>query len=218
MLVIEDAEAIRLAVCSALRDAGYTVQDHPDGDGLEHWLTTFRPDLVLLDLILPGRDGFDLLDVVRARCDAGVIVLTARDGLPDRLRGLQSGADDYVVKPFDLAELTARVTVVLRRLHRVPATIQVDDLVIDTAAGLVQRGATAIELTSTERRLLDHLAAHRGQVLSKAQLLTAVWGYEDYDPNLVEVHISALRRKLEAGGDRILHTVRGAGYVLGSRR
>jgi DNA-binding response OmpR family regulator len=155
--------------------------------------------------------------VVRARSDAGVIVLTARDALPDRLRGLHSGADDYLVKPFDLDELTARVTVVLRRLRRVPATIQIEDLVVDTAAGLVLRGSTAIDLTSTERRLLDYLATHRGQVLSKTKILTAVWGYEDYDPNLVEVHICSLRRKLEAHGGRLLHTVRGVGYLLGSR-
>lgn len=215
--MIEDADAIRLAVCTTLRDTGYTVHDQPDGTGLEDTLGSFRPDLVVLDLMLPGRDGFELLEVVRVRGETGVIMLTARDGLPDRLRGLRSGADDYVVKPFDLAELTARVGVVLRRLDLVPATVEIDDLRIDTTAGLVRRGTETIELTSTERRLLDYLATQHGRVVSKTKILTAVWGYDDYDANLVEVHISALRRKLEAHGDRILHTVRGAGYVLGSR-
>lgn len=215
--MIEDADAIRLAVCTALRDTGYTVHDQPDGAGLEDVLGSFRPDLVVLDLMLPGRDGFELLEVIRSRGGTGVIMLTARDGLPDRLRGLQSGADDYVVKPFDLAELTARVGVVLRRLDLLPATVEIDDLHIDTAAGLVRRGTATIELTSTERRLLDYLVTQRGRVVSKTKILTAVWGYDNYDANLVEVHISALRRKLEAHGDRLLHTVRGAGYVLGSR-
>ena len=143
---------------------------------------------------------------------AGVLLLTARDGIDDRLRGLHSGADDYLVKPFVLAELVARVTAVLRRLGRTPSTVDIGDLTLDGAAGTVQRGGRPIELTGTERRLLEHLAAHRDQVLSKTQLLTAVWGYEDFGPNLVEVHISALRRKL--GEPRLLHTVRGLGYVL----
>jgi DNA-binding response OmpR family regulator len=125
---------------------------------------------------------------------------------------LHGGADDYLVKPFVLAELVARVTAVLRRLGRTPSTVEIGDLVLDSAAGTVLRAGRPIELTATERRLLEHLAAHRDQVLSKVQLLTSVWGYEDFDPNLVEVHISALRRKL--GEPRLLHTVRGVGYVL----
>jgi two-component system OmpR family response regulator len=212
ILVVEDAEAIRAAVLTGLADAGFGVAGRPDGRDLERDLTTFRPDLVVLDIMLPGRDGFALLDVVRRRSAAGVLLLTARDGIDDRLRGLHSGADDYLVKPFVLAELVARVTAVLRRLGRTPVCVEVGDLTLDSAAGSVQRGGRPIELTGTERRLLEHLAAHRDQVLSKTQLLTAVWGYEDFAPNLVEVHISALRRKL--GEPRLLHTVRGLGYVL----
>ncbi|GAA5158618.1 response regulator transcription factor [Pseudonocardia eucalypti] len=212
VLVVEDAEAIRAAVLTALDDAGFHVAGRPDGTGLERELTTFRPDLVVLDIMLPGRDGFTLLEVVRRNSAAGVLLLTARDGIDDRLRGLHGGADDYLVKPFALAELVARVTAVLRRLGRTPSTIQIGDLVLDSTAGTVLRGDRPIELTATERRLLEHLAAHRDRVLSKAQLLTSVWGYEDFDPNLVEVHISALRRKL--GEPRLLHTVRGVGYVL----
>ncbi|WP_086784620.1 response regulator transcription factor [Crossiella equi] len=214
VLVVEDAEAIRVAVASALTAAGYAAQARPDGRTLEADLESFRPDLVILDVMLPGRDGFALLDVVRSRCDSAVVLLTARDGVHDRVRGLRGGADDYVVKPFELAELIARVGAVLRRLNRVPSTTQIADLVIDADGGIVSRDGVPIDLTATELRLLGYLAAQRGRVVSKTQILTAVWGYEDYDANLVEVHVSALRRKLEAHGPRLLHTVRGLGYVL----
>jgi DNA-binding response OmpR family regulator len=214
VLVIEDAEAIGAAVGSALRDAGYQVQVRPDGRDLEGELARFRPDLVVLDVMLPGRDGFTLLEVIRRTSGAGVVMLTARDGVSDRLRGLDRGADDYVVKPFVLAELVARVSAVLRRLGRTPSTVQIGDLVVDADSAVVLRGDAPIELTATELRLLRYLAAQRGRVVGKTQILTAVWGYEDYDPNLVEVHVSALRRKLEEHGPRLLHTMRGLGYVL----
>jgi two-component system, OmpR family, response regulator len=214
ILVIEDAEAIRAAVCSALRDHGLDVLARGDGRELEGDLRRFRPDLVVLDVMLPGRDGFSLLEIVRRSTRSGVVMLTARDGVPDRLRGLTGGADDYVTKPFVLAELVARVEAVLRRLGRTPSTMQVGGLVVDVESGVVLYDGAAVELTATEFRLLGYLAAQRGRVVSKTQILTAVWGYEDYDPNLVEVHVSALRRKLEAHGPRLLHTVRGLGYVL----
>jgi DNA-binding response OmpR family regulator len=214
VLVGEDAEAIRAGVLAALRDAGHEVLGRPDGGEMEADITRFRPDLVILDVMLPGRSGFALLDLVRRHSDAGVVMLTARDGVPDRLRGLEGGADDYVVKPFALAELVARVGAVLRRLGRIPSSVQVGDLLLATESGGVLRGGQPIDLTATELRLLHYLAAQRGRVVSKTQILTAVWGYEDYDPNLVEVHVSALRRKLEAYGPRLLHTVRGLGYML----
>jgi two-component system, OmpR family, response regulator len=213
VLVVEDGEAIRVAVESALRDAGHVVLGRPDGRGFEQDLESFRPDLVVLDVMLPGRDGFRLLDVTRRGTTAGVVMLTARDEVSDRLRGLTAGADDYVVKPFVLAELVARVTAVLRRMGRAPSTMQIGDLVLDGDSGVVLRGGVPIDLTATERKLLDYLAVHRGRVVSKTQILTSVWEY-NHDPNLVEVHISALRRKLEAHGSRVLHTVRGLGYVL----
>jgi two-component system, OmpR family, response regulator len=212
VLVVEDAEAIRTAVLAGLTGAGFGAAGRADGQTLEQDLAAFRPDLVVLDVMLPGRDGFALLEVVRRHSDAGVVMLTARDGVDDRLRGLHGGADDYVVKPFALAELLARVTAVLRRMGRTPSAVAVGDLLVDAAAGTVLRGGIPIELTATELRLLDYLAAQRGRVVSKGQILTRVWGYTDYDPNLVEVHISALRRKL--GEPRLLHTVRGLGYVL----
>lgn len=214
MLVVDDAEAIRVAVESGLAAAGHVVLLRADGRHLERDLTQFRPDVVILDVMLPGRDGFALLDAVRARSQAGVVMLTARDGVEDRLRGLTTGADDYVVKPFVLAELVARVNALLRRMGRMQSTLAVGDLVVDPETGAVRRGQATLTLTATEFKLLCYLAEHRGKVLSKPQILSAVWGFDAYDPNLVEVFISALRRKLEEHGPRLVHTVRGLGYVL----
>jgi DNA-binding response OmpR family regulator len=214
VLVIEDAEAIRAAVESGLIGAGHRVQACADGRHMERALAEFRPDVVVLDVMLPGRDGFALLQVIRARSDAGVVMLTARDGIDDRLRGLTTGADDYVIKPFVLAELVARVEALLRRMGRITSTVTVGDLVVDADAGTVRRGSATLSLTATEFKLLCFLAQHRGKVLTKTQILSGLWGFDAYDPNLVEVHISALRRKLEQHGPRLLHTRRGLGYVL----
>ena len=214
VLVVEDADAIRAAVESGLIGAGHDVVARADGRELERLLAQFRPDVVVLDVMLPGRDGFALLELVRSRSDAGVVMLTARDGIDDRLRGLGTGADDYVTKPFVLAELLARVNALLRRLGRVQSTMVVGDLVVDPGAGSVVRAGSAIGLTATEFKLVCYLAEHRGKALTKTQILSGVWGFDAYDPNLVEVHISALRRKLEEHGPRLLHTLRGLGYVL----
>jgi DNA-binding response OmpR family regulator len=214
VLVVEDAEAIRTAVGIALEEAGYLVLTRADGEPLERDLASFRPDLVLLDVMLPGRDGFELLEVVRRLSSAGIVLLTARDAVEDRLHGLRTGADDYVVKPFVLAELIARVEAVLRRMGRLRTVLEIDDLLIDVEANSVTRGGQPIELTATELKLLTFLAGRRDKVVGKAQILAAVWGYDDYAANLVEVHVSALRRKLEATGPRLLHTVRGSGYIL----
>jgi two-component system, OmpR family, response regulator len=143
-----------------------------------------------------------------------VIFLTARDSVEDRLLGFSLGADDYLVKPFALEELLARVRAVLRRTGRLAAVIEAGDLIVDEQGGLATRAGGALELTPTELRLLAYLVRNRGLVLSKTQMLTQVWGYDHYDPNIVEVHVSALRRKLEAHGPRILHTVHGLGYRL----
>lgn len=206
--------AIREMVVEALADAGYVTGGRADGGGLEDVLAAFRPDVVVLDVMLPGRDGFALIDVVRAYGDAGIVLLTARDALEDRLRGLDSGADDYLVKPFELPELLSRVGAVLRRKGRVSSALQLGDLVLDVEAATASRAGAVLDLTATEWRVLCYLAEQRGRVVSKDQILAAVWGYDAYDPNLVEVYISALRRKLEAHGPRVLHTVRGIGYRL----
>ena len=174
------------------------------------------PDLAVLDVMLPGDDGFALAQRLRAARDVAIVFLTARDGLDDRLAGFALGADDYLVKPFALEELLARVRAVLRRTGRLAGPLEAGDLLVDEAAAVATRAGRPLGLTPTELRLLAFLMRHRGQVLSKYQLLSQVWGYDDYDPNLVEVHTSALRRKLEDGGAaRLIHTVHGIGYRLG---
>ncbi len=216
IMIVEDGETIRLAVATALRSRGYEVSVLRDGSALESELAANQPDLVLLDVMLPGRDGFELLDLVRAASTAAVIMLTARDATADRVQGLSAGADDYLVKPFAMAELIARVDAVLRRTRTGGAVLRVGDLELTPDANRVRRAEVEIELTETERRVLGYLTAHREQVVSKTQILTAVWGYDGFDDNVVEVYVSALRRKLEAGGrTRLLHTVRGRGYRLG---
>jgi two-component system OmpR family response regulator len=214
VLVVEDEDGIRCALAAAYEGEGYRVCSAADGAGFEQRVDGFRPDLAVLDVMLPGRDGIELTKAIRARTDAAVLVLTARDELDDRLTGFAAGADDYVVKPFAVAEVLARSAALLRRRGRIPQTVQVGDLMVDEDAGVASRAGTVMELTATERRLLSYLVANRGRTLSKTQILTQVWGYEDYDPNLVEVHVSALRRKTEVAGPRMIHTVRGVGYVL----
>jgi DNA-binding response OmpR family regulator len=218
VLVVEDSEVIREMVSEALTDAGYFTDAQPDGERLEEVLDGFRPDLVVLDVMLPGRDGFDLINVILEWGEVGIVLLTARDGLPDRLRGLDGGADDYVVKPFELAELVSRVGAVLRRRGQLPAAVQFGDLMLDVDAGVASRAGHRLGLTATELRLLVYLVEQRGRIVNTAQILNAVWGYDAYDPNLVQVHVSGLRQKLEAHGPRILHTVRGIGYRLQLQR
>ncbi|MBM6400783.1 response regulator transcription factor [Phycicoccus sonneratiae] len=214
ILLVEDDDAIREAVAVALRDEGYEVAARRDGDALEDHLEVFRPDLVVLDWMLPGRDGPTLARVVRRFGDVGVVMLTARDEVSSRLRGFDSGVDDYVTKPFAMAELLARLRALLRRLGRVPSTVEVGDLVVDLDAAVVTRAGHRVELTATELRLLGFLVENRGRTMSTTQILTQVWGYEDVAENLVQVHVSALRKKLEAHGGRLVHTVRGIGYVV----
>ncbi|MEN0104308.1 MAG: response regulator transcription factor [Curtobacterium sp.] len=214
VLLIDDDETIRVSVARSLRDEGLVVLDAPDGSGLHRDLAAFVPDLVVLDWMLPGASGIQLAGSVRTSSDAAIVMLTARDDVEDRLRGFAEGADDYVVKPFAIAELVARVTAVLRRRGRVPAVIEVGDLVLDPDAAVARRAGVVLELTATEFRLLAFLAESRGRTLSKGQILTQVWGYDSVDPNLVEVHLSALRRKMEVHGPRLVHTVRGLGYRL----
>lgn len=218
LLVVEDDDVIRGSLVRSLRSEGYAVRALADGGALEEELAAHRVDLVVLDWMLPGRDGPELVRVVRRRSDAAVVMLTAREAVEDRLRGFEVGVDDYLAKPFVVEELLARVRAVLRRTGAVATTIEIDDLVVDEEAARVTRGGHDVALTATELRLLAHLARHRDRVLSNAQILSQVWGYDDYADNLVQVHLSALRRKLEAHGPRLIHTERGLGYVLRAPR
>ena len=214
ILVVEDEETIRTSLHAALEASGFAVHSVPDGHDLEALLGSFRPALVVLDWMLPGRAGAALVAVVRSRCAAGIVMLTAREAVKDRLHGFELGVDDYLAKPFTMEELIARMRAVLRRMGSLPTTVQVGDLVIDEEAAVVQRSGVPIALTATELRLLGYLASRRDRVLSSAQILTQVWGYDEYADNLVQVHVSALRRKLEEHGPRLIHTERGLGYVL----
>jgi two-component system, OmpR family, response regulator len=216
VVLVEDEEPVRQAIERALRRDGIAVTGFHDYTEPARILAA-APDLAVLDVRLPGGDGFELAGRLRAAQDLPIIFLTARDGVEDRLRGFGLGADDYLVKPFALEELLARIRAVMRRSGRLGAAIEAGDVLVDEQAGLATRAGQPLELTPTELRLLAYLVRQRGLVLSKAQLLTQVWGYEAYDPNVVEVHISALRRKLEAHGPRIVDTVRGIGYRLSPR-
>lgn len=216
ILFVEDEPAIREAVCTALSREGHHVRAISEGRNVEEIVDRFLPDLAILDVMIPGgRDGFELARQLRSASDLPIMFLTARDAPPARLRGFHVGGDDYVTKPVFVEELLARVRALLRRAGRSHSSaLEVGDLLIDEDAAAVTRGGSPIELTATELRLLSYLARNRGRVLSKLQILTQVWGYDDYDPNLVEVNVSVLRRKLERCGPRLIHTVRGHGYLL----
>ena len=213
VVVVEDEGLVSDAIAAALRAEGLSPVVFDDHVGADRVLAE-APDLLVVDVILPHGDGFDLVRKVLARRDVPVIFVTARDGVRDRLEGFSVGADDYLPKPFALEELLARVRVVLRRRGRLEGALRVGDLVVDEASGDARRGGAELGLTPTELRLLAFFVRHRGLVLSKPQLLTQVWGYDAYDPNVVEVHVSALRRKLEQAGPRVIHTVHGLGYRL----
>ena len=216
LLFIEDDSSLREAVAVTLRRAGYEVRADADGSDLNGAVATFRPDMAILDVRLPdGDEGFELAARLKAMADLPIVFVTAADNLEDRLRGFEAGADDYLVKPFAVAELLARVRAVLRRAGRLTSpTYEVYDLFVDEANRTARRGDVELSLTKTEFELLAVLAREPGRIFSKTQLLSLVWGFDGYQGNLVEVHVSALRKKLEAHGGRLIHTERGEGYVL----
>jgi two-component system, OmpR family, response regulator len=216
ILLVEDDQSLRASVAASLRAEGYQVHELGDGTTAVGALSSFHPDLAVLDVRLPvGPSGLSLARVLRQDTDLPVLLLTAADGVDDRLAGFDAGADDYVVKPFSMSELLARVRALLRRSGRLTSEIwQVGDLVVDESGRTAHRNGAALDLTRLEFDLLTTLGRNPERVVSKTQLLVAVWGFDAYDPNLVEVHVSALRRKLEAHGPRLIQTVRGVGYRL----
>jgi DNA-binding response OmpR family regulator len=218
VLVVDDDPAIREALDRALQLEGFAVSTRCDGSAALATVEEEPPDVMVLDVMMPGVSGVEVIRRLRAGGhDLPVCVLSARDELADRVAGLRAGADDYLVKPFELEELVARLHALLRRRPERPAVpLEVGDLRIDPARRLVRRGTREIELTVREFELLETLARHAGMVLSRRQLLEQVWGYTfDVDSNVVDQFVSYLRRKLEADGDsRLVHTVRGVGFVL----
>jgi two-component system, OmpR family, response regulator MprA len=222
VLVVDDDRRVRDALDRALRLAGFETELAEDGlRGLEA-IGRRAPDAVVLDILMPGVDGLDLCRRLRAMGDrTPVLMLTARDAVGDRVGGLEAGADDYLPKPFDVDELTARVRALIRRsLWTDPAeqVLAYDDLELDLRTFSARRGTRTIELTRTEFRLLELLLRHPGQVLTREVISERVWSYQfGGSSNPVEVYVGYLRRKLEAGGEpRLIHTVRGFGYVLRS--
>jgi two-component system OmpR family response regulator len=218
VLVVDDEVYIRDLVSSALRIAGFDTLLAGDGpQALDH-IARDRPDLVVLDVGLPGIDGFEVCRRLRAEGDpTPVIFLTARDAPEDRVSGFTRGGDDYVTKPFSLEELVVRVRAVLRRSGggATSGALRYADLEIDEAGMRVRRGERAIDLSPTEFKLLRYLVVNAQRVVSKTQILDQVWQYDfGGSASVVENYISYLRRKVDAEGSRLIHTVRGFGYVL----
>jgi two-component system response regulator MprA len=219
ILVVDDEPAVRDSLDRALRLEGYEVGLAADGAEALQMLGSDSPDAVVLDLMMPRVDGLEVCRRIRAAGDrTPVLVLTARDAVSDRVKGLDAGADDYLVKPFALDELLARLRALLRRSGEAAPgqVLRFSDLVLDPVAHQVKRGDREIELTRTEFLLLELFMIHPRQVLTRSVIFERVWGYDfGPDSNSLEVYVSYLRRKLEAGGEpRLLHTVRGVGYVL----
>jgi two-component system OmpR family response regulator len=220
VLVVDDEATLTELLSMALRYEGWDVRTAGDGAAAVRGAREFRPDAVVLDVMLPDFDGLEVLRRLRAeQTDVPVLFLTARDAVEDRIAGLTAGGDDYVTKPFSLEEVVARLRGLLRRAGmtaaRSDALLAVGDLTMDEDSREVRRAGVPISLTATEFELLRYLMRNPKRVLSKAQILDRVWNYDfGGQANVVELYISYLRKKIDAGREPMIHTMRGAGYVL----
>jgi len=218
ILVVDDDAGIRLALERALRLEGFAVSQAADGEQALAAVAAEPPAIVVLDVTMPGIDGVEVTRRLRGQGDdVPILILSARDGVDDRVAGLAAGADDYLVKPFAMEELLARLHALLRRRpDRAAVTLSVGPLRVDPRGRRATMDGRTLDLTAREFELLETLARHAGMVLSRQQLLEQVWGYTfDVQTNVVDVFVGYLRRKLEAEGEeRIVHTVRGHGFVL----
>jgi two-component system, OmpR family, response regulator len=216
VLVVDDDPFMCEALAIALGTEGYRVRTESNGTQIDRSITEFRPSVALVDLKLPeGPDGFTITRRLRAMSDMPVMFVSASDRVEDRLTGFRLGADDFLTKPFVMAELLERVKVLLRRSNLVTSPVlEVGDIRIDDRSHVATRAGHVLTLRNLEYKLLSVFCRHAGQTLSKTQLLDAVWGFALSDVNLVEVHVSHLRRKLEEHGPRVIKTIRSVGYVL----
>jgi two-component system, OmpR family, response regulator MprA len=219
ILVVDDERAVRDSLRRALVLQGYEVELASDGaEALERLAADGQPDAVVLDILMPGIDGLEVCRQIRRRGNSvPVLMLTARDAVGDRVEGLDAGADDYLVKPFALEELLARIRALLRRASpAADGVLHFADLELDTGTREVQRGGDKVELTRTEFNLLELFMLNPRQVLTRSIIFERVWGYDfGFASNSLDVYIGYLRRKTEAGGKpRLIHTVRGVGYAL----
>jgi two-component system, OmpR family, response regulator MprA len=215
ILVVDDDPMVATTIQRVLRPEGYEVEVALGGSAALDLARQRRPDLVVLDLMMPGIDGLEVCRQLRADRALPILMLTARSGTADRVRGLDTGADDYLVKPFAYAELLARVRALLRRVAPPSTILQYADLTLEVETGEVRRGDRVIPLTVREFALLSHFLRHPRLVLTREQLLTAVWADEETDDNVVAVYIGYLRAKLDGTGEpRLIQTVRGFGYSL----
>jgi two-component system OmpR family response regulator len=213
VLVVEDEPDLRSSLKRALRDDGYAVDDAPDGEEGLYKAENYDYDAVLLDIMLPRIDGWELLRRLRKKKKTPVLMLTARDAVPDRVRGLDTGADDYLVKPFDLAELLARLRALIRRAaSQGQSRVELGAVVLDTAARTVAREGEPVILTAREYALVEFLALHRGKVVTRTMLYEHLFDENDSTlSNLLDVHVSNIRKKL---GHEFITTRRGHGYCI----
>ena len=218
LLIVEDFAPLRNALVRGFEDQGYAIDATGDGDEGLWYATSNEYDVIILDLMFPGKSGLEVLAALRAReKDVAVLLLTAQDGVEDRVRGLDAGADDYLTKPFAVTELLARVRTLTRRGQRRRNPLRViGDLTIDTTTQVVTRGTTRIELTPKEYALLEYLARHEGVVVSRSDIWEHVYDFADESTsNVVEAALMRLRKKLSPGGEsQLIVTRRGFGYVL----
>ena len=217
LLVIEDDRKVASFIQTGLEQEGYAVDVLNEGSGAGEQAGAFDYDAVVLDLMLPGRSGFDVLRDIRSRkAELPVLILTARDSVEERVAGLDGGADDYMAKPFALAELSARLRALLRRGAPHETTLRLADLEVDTIRRLVRRGGRRIDLRPKEYALLEYLLRNSGRPVTRSLIVEHVWDIHfDSVSNVVEVHVNSLRNKIDRGfSPSLIHTVRGVGYML----
>jgi DNA-binding response OmpR family regulator len=220
VLLVEDYEPLARSLAQGLREAGYAVDRSADGEEGLGFAESNPYDAIVLDVMLPKMDGLSVLKTLRERQNpAAVLMLTARDQLADRVAGLDAGADDYLVKPFELAELLARLRAVIRRRYNVgEAVIRIADLEVDTAARVVKRAGLAVALSAREYALLEYLALRKEQIVTRAEIWEHVYDFaSDPSSNVVDVYIGYLRKKIDADHEpKLIQTRRGLGYLLGA--